>query len=81
MSTQYLLRRHLSTCHSSYCTETGLCSNYDLDIILHRFKSLRLNLSWDLFYQACFIIINSFEYRGCFLKTGFKFTDFSCHVT
>ena len=29
MSTQYLLRRNLSTCHSSYCTETGLYSNYD----------------------------------------------------
>ena len=39
--------------HSSYCSDTGLCNNHDLDIILH--KSLRLHLSAELFIVNHFL--------------------------
>ena len=64
MSTQYLLSRDTDTiivpikwthAHSTYCTDTGLCYNQDLDMI--PYKSLRLHSSWDLFivyhYHDC----------------------------
>ena len=53
MSTQYLLNRHLS--ERNYFSNTDLCNNHDLDMILH--YPLRLHLSWDLFilyhYHDC----------------------------